>query len=373
MPFSRPTLSRLVSRARGDIESVLQNGAVFVRRSFENAIAKAQAGLSHSLHGHLLYISEQIIIDTADDEFLVRWADIFLGENSRKDAIPAEFTILVTALAAAAGDDIPIGTRFTRPDGALFETQELFTIPLVAPYEVSVTVFAVEAGQDGNTIPGSSLTFESPIANMNAEAAVEGAGSDPIGGGADQESIEALRQRLLDFIQTPPKGGALGDYVTWAKETPDVSVTRAWELPLQLGPGTVLVLFVQDTFDADGNFIDTIFPGAGDVDDVDAYIRTKKPITAILTTQAPVESTLDPDIQLEPNTTEVQTEVTRQLQDLLLREAKPNSVLPLSKINEAISIAVGEEDHILVSPVADVTIPATGLLTLGTPTYSAIP
>lgn len=373
MPFSTPTLGRLISRARGDIEATLQNGAVFIRRSFENAIAKAEAGLAHSLHGHLLYISEQVIIDTADDEYLVRWADIFLGENSRKDAIPSEFTILVTALVGAAGDDIPIGTRFTRADGVIFETQELFTLPLVAPYEVSVTVFAVDPGQDGNTIPGSNLTFESPIADVNSEAAVEGAGSDPIGGGADQETIDALRERLLDFIQTPPKGGALGDYESWAKDTPTVSVTRAWELPLQLGPGTVLLLFVQDTFDADGNFLDTVFPGAGDVTAVDDYVSSKKPITAVLTTQAPVEQTLDPDIQLEPNTPEVQAEVTRQLQDLLLREVEPNSILPLSKLNEAISIAVGEEDHILVAPVSDVTIAATSILTLGTPSYSDIP
>ncbi len=373
MAFSRPLITRLISRARGDIESVLQNGAVFIRRSFENASAKAQAGLAHSLHGHLFYISEQIIIDTADDEFLVRWANIFLGEDSRKDAIRSEFTTLATAPAAGAGKTIPIGTRFTRPDGELFETEEEFTIPLIASFEVSVTVFAVTAGQNGNTIPGSILTFESPIADINAETTVEGAGSDPIGGGADIESIDALRTRLLEFIQTPPKGGALTDYETWAKATPDVSVTRAFELPLQLGPGTVLLLFVQDTFDADGNFIDTIFPGAGDVTDVDDYVEAQKPITAILTTQAPIETTLDPDIQLLPNTPEVQAEVDRQLQDLLLRESTPNTTLALSKINEAISIAVGEEDHVLVSPVVDVDIAATELLTLGTSVYSAIP
>ena len=372
MPFSRPSLTRLISRARGDIESTLQNGAVFLRRSFESAIARAMGGLSHSLHGHLEFIARQIIIDTAEEEFLVRWAEIFLGVNARKDPIKAEFSILVTGTVASA--PVPQFTRWTRVDGQVFELQTAgITLPAAAPLEVSVTIEAVEAGQAGNTIPTSVLTLETGVANINADAVVEGAGTDAIGGGADIEDIEVLRTRLLDHLQTPPKGGALGDYIAWAKETPDVAVSRAFELPLQLGPGTILVMFVQDIFDANGNFVDTVFPGPADVTAVDAYITTQKPVTAVLTVQAPTESTLDPSIQLEPNTVEVQAQVLVQLNDLLLRESAPNTTLELSKINEAISIATGEDDHVLVSPVADVVIPVTGLLTIGTPIFAPIP
>jgi uncharacterized phage protein gp47/JayE len=377
MAFSIPKLSRLITRAKSDIEATLQNGGVYVRRSFETAMAKASAGLAHTLHQHLRFISEQIIIDTADDEYLVRWADIFFGPDSRLPAEQASFDITVTG--DTANVPIPDGTRWNRADGVSFEAVGDYALPAAAPFQVTVTVQAVEAGVASNTVPGDTLTIESPIAGVDADATVDGAGSDPIGGGADIETIDALRARLLLRLQTPPKGGAVGDYIAWALASSS-GVTRAWELPLIMGPGSVTVLFVQDTFDADGFFIDTIFPGPAEVQAVEDYIAARCPVTVTpdatpptLVVQAPTEQTLDPSIQLEPNTTEVQQAVTRQLEDLLLREAAPGGTLEVSKINEAISLATGEEDHVLVSPAADVTSTNSQLLTLGTPVFAPIP
>lgn len=373
MPFSRPTLSRLISRAKSDIEAVLQNGASLLRRSFEAAIARSLAGLAHGLHGHIDWASRQIIIDTADDEFLVRWAEIW-----GQPRLPAEFAEFEITLGGFVGEvTIPEGTIYTRVDGVQFATTAEVTLPADPPFIAVVDVQALEEGDEGNTVPSSQLTIGTPIVGLLSTAVVNGSGSDPIGGGSDIETIDALRARLLAYIQTPPKGGALGDYVTWAKEASS-SVTRAWELPLGLGPGTVLVLFVQDTFDGEGFFVDTLFPTGDQIDEVREYIDTKKPITANGYVAedyvaAPLEEALDPTIQIDPNTADVQLQVTRQLQDLLLREAEPGGTLSVSKIREAISIATGEENHNLVSPVADVTTDATTLLTLGTVTFQDMP
>lgn len=373
MPFSRPTLSRLISRVTSDVEAVLQNGASLLRRSFEYALSRGLAGLAHGLHGHIDWASRQIIIDTADDEFLVRWAEIW--GQPRLSAEFAEFDITVGGFVGSV--TIPDGTVYTRADGVLFETVGDVELPATPPYIAVLNLQAIEAGDEANTVPGSQLTIGTPIAGLLTNGVVNGSGSDPIGGGSDIETIDALRTRLLAFIQTPPKGGALGDYVTWAKEASS-SVTRAWELPLELGPGTVLVLFVQDTFDGEGFFVDTLFPTGDQIDEVREYIDTKKPITANGYVAedyvaAPLEDTLDPTIQLDPNDAATQLQVTRQLQDMLLRETEPGGTLTISKIREAISIATGEENHNLVSPVADVTTAATTLLTLGTITFQDMP
>lgn len=365
MPFSRPTLSRLISRVQADVESLLQNGASRVRRSVEWVMARVMAGLSHGLHGHLDYLAKQIVPSSdMDDDFLIRWATLWGVE--RNAAVKAEFTITVTGVAAAA---LPINTQYQRADGTLYKT--LAANVVEGSGEVSVTVQALEAGSAGNTDAGSVLSLVSPVVDIDADATVEGSPGELQGGGADQESLASLLERLQARIQSPPSGGGPGDYVDWAKEVD--GVTRAWELPNQMGPGTVVVLIVQDNFDDDGNYESTTFPVGALVTATQAYIDGLAPVTADITVQAPVSQPLNPTIQLSPNTADVQAAVTTYLNDLLLRRAGPGETLLLSEINEAISLATGEEDHVVVSPVADVVAGVTSLITLGTPTYQAIP
>lgn len=368
VPFNRPTRDALVQRAVADMDSELQNGAAFIRRTFERAVAIVSAGMSDSQHAHIAYAARQLIIDTADDEILVRWADIFMGPNARKAAQKAEFSVLFTG---TAGSTVPANTNLTRSDGATFETLALATIPAVPPFEISATVRAIETGDEGNTTPGTVLAFEStPPAGIDGDVTVEGSGSDPLGGGADIERIEDLRARLLEWLQDPPEGGGAGDYERWAKEV--AGVTRAWELPLQYGPSTVLVLFVQDTFDADGNYSGTIFPDATSVQEVYDYIAALAPVTVALQglfVESPVALPMNPTIAISPNNATVQAQVTQQLQDLVLREGAPDGTLRISQIREAISLAADEDYHDLVSPVADIVSGANQLHTVGTITF----
>lgn len=367
MPFSRPTRDELVVRAVQDMEAELQNGAALIRRTFERATAIVSAGQAHTLHGHIAWAARQLIIDSADEELLVRWADIYLGANGRKAATKAQFVVQFTGLADAV---IPAGTRIVRPDGVVFETLAADAIPSTPPLEADVTVEAVEAGAAGNTVPGTVLTLESPVADIDPETTVLGAGSDAIGGGADIESIPALLARLLLHLQTPPKAGGRGDYIKWALEVS--GVTRAWELPLQLGPSTVLVLAVQDTFDEDGFYEGTEFATI-DYGALLAYIEDRANVTAIVTAQAPVEVELDPDIEISPYTPAMEAAVSAQLNDLLLRQTGPQvdgSVVYRNQLIQAIGLTPGLTNFILNTPGGDVSLAATELLTLGTPTYS---
>jgi uncharacterized phage protein gp47/JayE len=359
--FTRPTVAEIITRVGADIEGALEGVTAKLRRTVEYALTRAIAGVSHSLHGHLAWVAEQILPDQASDAFVVRFAGLF-GVN-RTPAVVAAGSITVTG----TGGDMPAGTEWVRlADGAVFATdaEELN----IASATVAVT--AVVAGADGNMDEGDELVLASPITDVDSTAEVAAGG---IVDGADVESIPALVDRLVDRIQDPPMGGKPGDHVTWAKEVS--GVTRAWEYKGTDGNGNpglgkVTVTFVCDDLGSIGD-PSGIIPSGGKVAEVLAYLQDLSPAEVIVF--APTAVPLDLDITLAPNTVAVQDAVEAEIYDMLAREAEPGGILYLSRIREAISAATGETQHDLTSPVVDDERAFGEIAILGTLTFSAYP
>lgn len=341
MAFERPTLAKLIKRALSDVSTRLTGAFANLRGSPEQVLAIVVAGLTHGLHGHLKWLSKQFLADSAEDEFLVRLAAIFGVDRLEATAAAGELTITGTS-----GVTIPAGTVWTRADGATYTVDADVTLALGT---IVAAVTAEEAGVDGGCEVGDSLTIATPIAGVTSTATVSG---DGIINGSDIETITALRARLLDHLRTPPSGGGPGDYVKWAKLV--TGVTRAWEYPLQLGAGTVVLLFVRDD-DAD------IIPSAGEVADVQAMLDLKAPVTAEPTAAAVTALTV-PFVftALSPDTAAVRAAVEAELEGLFA-SVEPGVELELSVISEAISIAAGETSHTMTSPSANV-VPTFGQL-----------
>ena len=138
----------------------------------------------------------------------------------------------------------------------------------------------------------------------------------------------------------------------------------------ELGLGTVTVRFMTDDTTADG------IPDGASVAAVQALIdqEDRRPVTADVTVVAPVAKPLDLVISgLTPASAEVQAAVIANLTDLLRREASPGATILLSHIREAISIAAGEHDHVLVSIAgaapADFETTSSQIATLGDVTF----
>lgn len=362
MAFTRPTLPELITRVEGDLKAGLGITTI-LRRSFLGVLARALAGLSHLLFGFLKYIEQEAFPDTASAENLDRWGSIW--GVYRKNATFAEFTATVTGLA---GTVIPLGRFFKRIDGA-----EYTTVAEVTLVGTSGTISLVSSlsGKSNEVAVASVLTILSPIAGLDSSATVLAITIEP----EDSEDDDLYRARLLDRIRQPPSGGAANDYIQWALAVP--GITRAWVGPQALGPGTVVVYIVSD----DEN---PITPSPAKITEVFNYIEELRPVTANVSVVAPLLLPIDMTIELKPNTTAVQTAVLAELNDLILREAslagsyKSPGVLNtgkilLSRINEAISVALSEEDHniTLINGVAPADItPATGeLIVLGTVTW----
>lgn len=349
MPFSRPTLQELINRTSADAVARLGLEEL-LRRDDMQVLTRVLSGAAHGLHGHVAWMAEQVIIDTAEAEYLERWANIW--GVTRKAASFASGPITLTGTTGAV---IPAGTLLAAANGQEYETDAEVTL---AAGTATAQVTALAAGQAGNLAAGTTLTLVSPVAGVNSQAAVASGG---LVGGADTETDAALRARLLARIQAPPHGGAKADYIAWALEV--AGVTRAWVYPGELGLGTVTVRFVRDD-DA------SIIPDAAEVTAVQTHLDALRPVTAGLTVVAPIAVPLNLTIQLTPNTAAVQAAVQAEIKDLLRREAEPGGTILISHIREAISLAAGETNHVLTVPAADVTHTVGQIATMGTITWA---
>lgn len=352
MAFERPTFSDLLQRVENDLSDRLGLGPL-LQRSVLIVLARVIAGEDHLLHGHLAFLADQVVPDRADSSNLERWANLF-GVFRKA----ATFSAGAATFTGTAATLIPTGTQLRRVDGRTFETTADGTVG--GGGSISVAVQAVLAGELGDTAATTGLSLVSPIAGIDSTATVDSGG---LTGGSDAETDEDLLERFRTRVQSSESIGTASAYELFALEVAEV--TRAWTLPMHFGDGTVGLTFVVDDDPAGP------IPSSAKVAEVQAYLDDgRTPVTATLTVFAPATQALDPEIQLLPDSAAIRESVEAALEDLILEEAEPGGTLPISKIREAISTAAGEEDHVLVSPVANVTTPGGTILVLGTITWS---
>ena len=372
MAFERPTLLQIRDRIESDIKAGL-GLTTLLSRSFLKVLASTLAGASHTLHGHIQdFAQKQLFPDTADDEFLIRWSNLF-GVNR----LEASFAIITVRFTGSVGAAVPVNTLVQRPDGTEYRVEHggIIRIP---PGELhgffQTRAIASIPGVEGNIIPDSPLALTSAITGVNSAAVAVNVFTE----GEDEESLESLRARLVERIQNPPSGGTVADYIAFARAVPGVS--RVWVLPNHLGPGSVALAFVEDTQE-------DIIPREAKIREVQAAVDEKKPITARVSVFAPTPQPMDLHIRVRPNTPAVQSAIEAQLDELIFQEAQvraavdPERVaegfqysgeIPLSKISEAVSTADGEEDHVLIGLRKNPRPPIGGILVKGTTTYSGL-
>lgn len=371
MAFTRPTLEDIVKRIKGDYRSGLSLKRI-VRRSFLDVFAKANAAVSHTLHGHIVFaLVKKFFPDTGDEQTVTRWGTLY--STPRLAAQKTELNITVTG---TSGGTVPADAVYVREDGTEYVVQEEVEIPEDDTAEVLIAAADGFEGADANMEAGETLNLQSPIAGVESEAEVASVEVS----GEDRESLDNYRTRVLQRLQQPPAGGKATDYIAFARAV--AGVTRVWVLPGHLGEGTVGITFVED-----GNEPASIIPDSAKVDEVQLAIDNNGPINSDDTVFAPTAAELDLDIQIKPNNSDVRAAVEAEIKDLLSRQAQVrgavdpqqvgegvtyDGVIRISQIREAISIAAGEQDHVLNSPTADFQPQVGGLVVLGDIQFSTL-
>jgi uncharacterized phage protein gp47/JayE len=242
MPFTRPSLSDLRSQVAQDIASAAPGSDPLLRFSNLKITGDAQAALANLHYGYLDWIAKNAVPFTASGEFLEGWAGL-IGVI-RKPATSASGSVTFIGTPGAV---IPAGVKVVRGDGVTFTTGAGQTVGGGGTAIVAATADADLTGQTGafgNTAVSTVMTLGQAIAGVQSNGSV----SAVFAGGADLETDDALRSRMLFVYQNPPQGGDKNDYVQWALAVP--GVTRAWCFPNLAGPGTVSVYTMWDVSEA---------------------------------------------------------------------------------------------------------------------------
>lgn len=337
MPYQRPTLADITNRTQKDLDVSVGQTSPVLSRSIFSVLSRVFAGAIHSVFGFGAYMAKQLFPDTAEDEFLERWAAIW--GLTRK---AADFSSGPAIFTGVDGSEIIAGTRAVGANGVEYE---VVTGGTIASGSVTLTVEALTSGFLGNLAAGSLLSMVEPLPGVDTEVTVAAAG---ITGGSDVESDEDLQARIVARITNPPHGGNESDYRAWALDV--AGVTRAWAYQNYMGPGTVGLTFVTD--DDPGGII----PAEGKVDEVFNYIESVRPLCVDLYVFAPIEQVVNFTIQVTPNTPEVKAAVEAELRAMFLDRFYPGDTVSVSQISEFVSGAAGEVAHSITVPASDTVI-----------------
>ena len=359
MPFDRPDLKTLISRTTTDILSRLTSSTNLLRRMVARVFGRVLGGLAHGLYGNIDWASRQILPDSQDDEFLLRY-----GATLGVPRITGEYAQGTLTALGSNGTKIPAGTMWQRSDGVTFIT---LTDTEVIGDTAVVSVRAEEIGDEANTDEYEILQLVSPIDGVNYSAMIDPGG---LSGGRDTESIDVYRQRVMQRTATYLTGANAAVYKQWALEC--AGVTRAWVYENTPAGGSVTLLFV-----CDGST--PIFPDSSKITEVAAYIDEHtdantgelvgRAVNVTMVVDAPDEQVVDFTITPTPNTAAVRAAIEAELTALLQSDGEPGGTIYLSRIHEAISLANGETSHILTAPAADVVCAGGAIPVMGTITW----
>lgn len=338
MALVRPAYKTVFDRYAATVETRLPGADARLPASDLNVNGHVTAETASGLYDFGLRIADQILEDTADeDQLIIIAADWGIYPQP---AVAATGTVTLTRTGTG---DVPVkaGTIIQCVGRDYVTDAEI--IVSAATAEVSVT--AAIAGAAGNLEAGLTMTLASPIAGLATRAV-----SGEISGGTDKESPASLLSRLQARKRRAPHGGNSDDFERWAKSVP--GVTRAWPYRAIPRRGFVTVLVVRD-----GNAAGPI-PTAGEVADVQAYITRKNvgPIGPEIIVRAPDPVAMDYVIQISPKNAEVEAAVRTAMRAWHRAESEPGFLNARSRLSSAISAAIGEEKHRIISPVEDPTL-----------------
>lgn len=386
MPWSRPTLSDLKGQVASDISTGLQGSDPLLRFSSLKVLGQALAGLANEQYGYTDYVARQSNPFTATDEFLEAWAalkNIYrLAATQAGSSTPGQITF-----PATAGVQIPIGTGITRGgDGVQYVTTALAT---ATGNSITVNAEAVAdptglTGAFGNCAVGTVMTLTTSISGVSSTGSV----SSAFTGGADIELDDSLRSRMLYAYQNPAQGGAVSDYVTWAKEV--AGVTRAWCNPNGFGAGTVVVYAMLDDTESGNNGFPVgtngvatnetrgIPTATGDQLTIANYIYPLRPATALVYVCSPIADAINFTISGGGNFgTALRALIASAIQGVFVMYGSPvsntpgqNGTIDLSYIESAIAAISGTTGFVITSPNANIVGTTGQLPVLGTITWN---
>lgn len=316
----------------------------------------AVAAQVYSLYVQADWAGRQVLPQTAEGEFLDRHAQ--LRGITRKEAAPATGVIRFTAGETAdAARTIPVGTVCMTAGRVRFETTEEGTIQ---PGELTADVpaQAAEAGSAGNVAAGSVVVMAVAPAGVAACTNPE-----PCTGGADRETDEGLRERVMDSFRRLPNGANAAFYQREALSFPQIAAASV--IPRPRGIGTVDVIAATRAGVPDEELLAQLAD----------HLQSRREIAVEVQVKAPTLSTVTMYLQLKPKEgytfAQVAAGVKQKLQDWFTGERLGQDILR-SELGDLIYHCEGVANYNIVAPKKDVAGSPEVLPQLGRVTTEAM-
>ena len=240
-----PTLQELFNSVLTDLRSKLQVTTLIGKIGL-NAFAAVQAAKLKIQYLTINNVDQNIFVDTADDETIIRYGLVKLGRLPLP-ATAGEYSVEVTG---SIGAEIPPGTTFVSVDpsstpGVILQLDTLFTF---AAETGTILLRSLELGPDFSLQAGDNLQVTAPLANVDSFSTVLSVQTTPTAA----EDIEEYRQTVIEAYRSEPQGGARVDYRVW---TSDVAGLRTVYPYVKNGDSGVIDLFSEATAidSTDGN------------------------------------------------------------------------------------------------------------------------
>lgn len=302
------------------------------------------------------WVTRQAFPQTASGAYLDSHAQ--LRGLERKQAVAARGIVRFTAgEAAQTPREIPAGTVCMTAGLVRFETAEAAVLP-AGELWVDVPVQALTAGTAGNVAAGAILTMA--VAPVGIVQCINPA---PCTGGADAETDEGLRQRVLDTFRRLPNGANAAFYEQEALSFDQVAAAAV--VPRPRGTGSVDVVVTT----AGG------LPGQELLEELEDYFEQRREIAVDVQVRAPETETVHVQVQVAAAAGADQAAVLERVENTLrgwFTGARLGQSVLRARLGNLIFQCAGVENYVIVSPAADAAVQADVLPVLGTLTVEAM-
>lgn len=237
-------------------------------------------------------------------------------------AILATDQSLFTGLSVTISGAVPAQYNGAFPITVTGEGEFTYTLPIAAPAATGspaatwisgvMSVASLGFGQAQNLAANERANFATPIVGVDSAVFVD---YSTVGGGADQETLEELRRRLLDRVQNPVALFNAAAISAKAREVPGVTDVFVEEITPAVGQVTIYFTRCNDA---------SPIPDPSEVVTVKNKILEIKPahtadadVIVLAPTPVPADFVFT---SLVPNTSTMQAAITESLRALLLDE-----------------------------------------------------
>lgn len=339
MTYKRESLETIHHRISQDIEANKR-----LKFSFRNVLAVTLSGVSHLLHAHIEKIAKNAVPLTAEDT-LEEWAKVYglfkKGESRASGGVE---------IRASKKDKIQ-SLEFISDKGVSYLAYNLSLKPGVNLVQVNCK----DPGKIGN-LEKSPLRLKTTHEHIETTAKAE-----KITGGADKETNEEFRRRLLQHIRSTPQGGCQSDYINWIEEIE--GVRQAFIRPTLRGPGTVTVSLLAEGLNP--------IPSESLKKKVKNKLDALSPATAEITIFIPKRRDLLIQYSAQPEDgytqDKLEKKINKELTSFVNSQQKVHNFydkdrvlvdarITKSQISQVISNVAGEKSHLLIHPEQDIRL-----------------